>query len=99
MSSSPVEASCYCGTNTHTITLATAGPAIQKIACHCNSCRHRTGAFWVYYLAIASPPPDLQQLTSYAYSQRSTKYFCKKCGSHMYCLDEEGWRVAPGVLT
>ncbi|MCJ1306273.1 hypothetical protein MMC08_009093 [Hypocenomyce scalaris] len=98
MTPSPVEASCYCGTNTHIVTLATTSPTIHKITCHCDSCRHWSGALSVYYLPITSSPSDLQHLKAYSFTEHSFKYFCPKCGSHMFHLDKEGWAVAPGVL-
>lgn len=97
-----VSANCLCGRNEQEVELACDLP-VPRIACHCNICRHTTGALFASCLPLATQPQSLVHLTQYPSSNGLSRYFCKHCGSHQYIqhtepLQHENWDVCAGAV-
>lgn len=55
--------------------------------CHCDTCRHSTGALfagWVGPLVTAPSTEALEKCTVYRSSKTHDRYFCSKCGSKTF---------------
>lgn len=93
--------SCHCGASAQTIKAATKGTSTINL-CHCSLCRHITGILCTSYLPIEPPRLDLG-LKSYSTSRTTQRYFCVKCGCHVFYRCETrgltGWGVATGVVS
>ncbi|TFK27695.1 hypothetical protein FA15DRAFT_701697 [Coprinopsis marcescibilis] len=86
-----INAGCFCGSNEFKIPLETAKLPAETAMCHCNICRHSTGATNTFGLAFSGPPltldstdeyrvpGNLSNLTQYNSSPNLTRYFCTKC--------------------
>ncbi|KAK5086901.1 hypothetical protein LTR05_004071 [Lithohypha guttulata] len=93
---------CHCGQMNIAMQLQGSLPH-QGPVCHCDSCRHVTGA-----LTLSSGPPLLdppvdvlkQKLTQYATSPKITRYFCQECGSHVayHVVAEDRWCICTGAI-
>jgi len=92
---------CHCGQLTETVRLHDGIPLAGPF-CHCNICRHVTGAMTFSGVSISSPPTEIfkEKLTEYATSDKIVRYFCASCGSHVcYNVVKEGrWSVCPGAI-
>ncbi|KAL6796284.1 Mss4-like protein [Trichoderma sp. SZMC 28013] len=96
----PAVAICYCGSIKHHLVLTVAKVPIETFLCHCASCRYWSGALCTNYLIIKDKPNDLGGFVMYSTSVESTRYFCSRCGAHVYAWHKpsDTWGVAPGVL-
>ncbi|MGX4642808.1 GFA family protein [Massilia sp. SYSU DXS3249] len=76
--------SCACGHIQYRI----AGPALQVVACHCGMCRRMTGAPLSSYVVVKEEDFDLGPadggLASYAVTERTTRHFCRRCGTPVF---------------
>lgn len=92
---------CHCGQLTDTVQLQHSIP-VESILCHCDSCRHCTGALTFSALRLFSPPDSAftTKLVKYASSNKLWRYFCETCGSHVcyYVVEENSWGVCAGVI-
>ncbi|KAK8032999.1 hypothetical protein PG991_002397 [Apiospora marii] len=90
MADSTVEitAQCLCKQHTFTTSIARSSLPIKASTCHCNSCRHLTGA--MYSSEAPWPAADGGQavaksaLQRYVFSERLTVRFCGTCSSPMF---------------
>jgi len=102
--SKSVRASCLCGKSTFELTLSPESLPLQTNVCHCNPCRHVSGALFVTYARLPDdfkPPRDIvSRLKVYKTSAHLTRFFCPDCGTHMLVVNEQKgyWRVASGCL-
>ena len=82
-----LKATCLCGSAKHEITLLPSQLPLQLHFCHCNSCRHMTGALALTEVTLPSgykPAKELlEKLTAFSFSKRITQYHCNTCGSQM----------------
>ncbi|KAK8048793.1 hypothetical protein PG994_010523 [Apiospora phragmitis] len=91
MAESTVEltAQCLCKQHTFKANIAQSSLPIKAVTCHCNSCRHMTGAM---YSSDAPWPADdageeevlNSTLQRYVFSERITVRFCGTCSSPMF---------------
>ena len=76
--------SCACGHIQYTI----AGPALQVVACHCGMCRRMTGAPFSSYVVVKEVDfevaPSHEALASYTVTERTTRHFCRRCGTPIF---------------
>lgn len=109
---------CLCRTAAQTITLRPEdeGGHQQINLCHCTNCRHNTGLLCTSYIEIQNPV-SLKGLVKYdssaqAVQGRLQRYFCGKCGCHVFrshvtphngegIVDKEKalWAVSTGVVS
>ena len=87
----PITSQCLCGANTFTTSVKKSALPLKITACHCDSCRHMTGAFYLPDLTWPDPAVDLSALSKYHFSETLVDYSCGTCGSHMFCK-----RTTPG---
>lgn len=92
---------CHCGQFKETVQLRDPIP-IEGSLCHCNICRHVTGAMTFSGIALTSPPAEAykEKLVKYATSENIWRYFCGTCGSHVgyHVTKENRWCVCPGNI-
>lgn len=92
---------CHCGQLTEKVQLRDKIPLAGPL-CHCNICRHVTGAMTFSGVSLPSPPAELfkEKLIKYATSDKIVRYFCGTCGSHVcyYAVKDDRWAVCPGAI-
>lgn len=92
---------CHCGQFSETTQLRGLIP-VENILCHCNICRHATGALTLSGLSLASPPIEAfkTKLTRHATSEKIVRYFCNTCGTHVgyYVVQDDRWSVCSGAV-
>lgn len=92
---------CHCGQFSETVQLRDSIP-VDKVMCHCDSCRQKTGAMTYTGLALASPPIEAfkTKLDTYTISGKLLEYFCPTCGSHVgyHVVEEDRWNVSSGAV-
>ncbi len=80
-------ARCYCGAVRASLDLSEAG----ALHCHCSQCRRLSGAAFSTWLNL--PRAGLRidtgndDLTAFAVTANTTRYFCRHCGAHVYSTD------------
>lgn len=78
------EGGCFCGS----VRYQAEGEDLTTVNCHCSMCRRATGAPYVTWFVV----PDTQftflneEPASLDSSDHGTRYFCKKCGTHLTCV-------------
>lgn len=84
---------CFCGAVRFTVT----GSSAVQGYCHCDSCREWAGA---PVTAVSLWPGESLQITqgeeflaSYNKTPANHRYFCKKCGGHVFGRDGESGMV------
>ncbi|KAF2262237.1 hypothetical protein CC78DRAFT_582841 [Lojkania enalia] len=81
-----VTAHCLCKAHIYTSQVPKSKLPLLAYACHCNSCRHATGA--LYSIDIAWPEPrknvDTSSLKKYSFSNRISVLFCGTCSTPMF---------------
>ena len=92
---------CLCGQLTETVQLRDKIPVAGSV-CHCNICRHVTGAMTFSGVSLLSPPAELfkDRLVKYATSEKIIRYFCGACGSHVCynVVQDDRWSVCSGAI-
>ncbi|KIW90221.1 uncharacterized protein Z519_08865 [Cladophialophora bantiana CBS 173.52] len=98
-----VAARCLCGAIAYALPTDQSLPMDSSL-CHCSDCRYVTGALYLSSpQLLESPPQDvLDQAVHYDSSDTRRRWFCGKCGSHMFIQEIGGqgsrWWVMGGVL-
>jgi hypothetical protein len=76
--------SCSCGK----IEYKVEGKSLQTVACHCRLCRRMTGGPFSVYAVVKTDQFELisgaEELVSYQVTERTSRHFCKKCGTPIY---------------
>ncbi|KAK3691341.1 hypothetical protein LTR37_018702 [Vermiconidia calcicola] len=108
-----LKATCLCGTAAHTLNLPSSVFPLKAYICHCNSCRHTTGALFLSIILIpesTSYEPSaelLNKLVPFQFSKRLTYYHCATCGALtlQHCWNDasdpskgHNWDLATGSL-
>lgn len=64
--------------------------------CHCNPCRHTSGALCEGFAPLAKRPGDdvLDQCTEFPSSQTHSRYFCSTCGTTLFIEIHNGAEAA-----
>lgn len=106
MAAKALNVACFCGAVSRKVSLRDGDISSDQVSlslCHCDTCRHTTGLLCTSYYPISLP--DLSApLKAYHPTYTSRRYFCGKCGCHVFrVLELEGkkqeWGVATGVVT
>ncbi|KIW35634.1 uncharacterized protein PV07_02319 [Cladophialophora immunda] len=98
-----ITATCLCGAISYAL------PADQRLPmdsdlCHCSDCRYVTGALYLSSPQLPEAPPQdvVERGVHYDSSGTRRRWFCGKCGSHMFVQETGGegrrWWVMGGVL-
>lgn len=84
-----VAGACLCGGVRFTVTL----PTLACAHCHCTMCQRNHGAAYVTWLAAARERFVLDAgadlLTRYASSEHGSRTFCSRCGTSLFCENEQ----------
>jgi len=82
---------CLCGQ----VQIAARGQPLRTGICHCTSCRQESGSAFTFYGVWPA-----QRFTSTGdTSEFRGQYFCPRCGSHLFSLDDREAEVKLGVLS
>lgn len=87
-----ITSQCLCRAHTFTTSVKKSALPLTATSCHCDSCRHVTGAL---YLSVAPWPnqgEDLSSLQTHNFSDALVDYSCGTCGTPMFCK-----RTRPGA--
>ena len=84
---------CHCGAVRYRV----AGEPKHASVCHCDDCRKCAGAAGVAWMAVASDEFAIEsgEPALYRSSADAERYFCDKCGTGMYYINEQ---VLPGLV-
>lgn len=81
-----VTAHCLCKTHVFTTTVPKAKLPLNASVCHCDSCRHNTGA--LYSIGAAWPEPrasvDVSNLKVFHFGKSADVLFCSTCSTPMF---------------
>ncbi|KAF2181334.1 hypothetical protein K469DRAFT_671473 [Zopfia rhizophila CBS 207.26] len=84
-----ITAHCLCKAHNFTTSVPKSKLPLPAYACHCNSCRHVTGA--LYLIDSEWPEPrknvDTSGLRKYAFSSRIKVLFCGTCSTPLFIED------------
>jgi hypothetical protein len=96
-----LKARCLCKAHTFTAQVPKSTLPLSAAACHCNSCRHVSGA--LYTLDAYWPEPaknvDISGLSVYMFSKKISIHFCGTCSTPMFFGHPEDPDAALGVMT
>lgn len=81
-----ITASCLCKAHTFSAAVSTSSLPLPSTICHCDSCRHSTGAMYVLEATWPQPKPDvdISCLSTYRFSDNITYRFCGTCSTLMF---------------
>ena len=84
---------CHCGK----VVYSFQGGVRHSSVCHCEDCRKCAGAPSVAWMAVASDEFAIEsgEPALYRSSADAERYFCEKCGTGMYYINEQ---VLPGLV-
>jgi len=87
MSEETVTLTARCLCRAHSFTAAVPASALPLAAtlCHCDSCRHLTGALFFVDVDWPGRDDDVSGLRRYAFSDRIDIFFCGTCSSPLFC--------------
>ncbi len=100
-------ARCLCKAHTFKAEIARSSVPLKARSCHCNSCRHVSGAMYCSSMPWPGAANEIQQspLKEYAFGKTLTILFCGTCSSKLFWRirsdDLEGpvkYKVFTGVL-
>jgi len=82
-----ISGQCYCGDFVFTVAEKVEAVSI----CHCNMCRHHSGADYTTWVSIQMEKFHsnrcLKDLKKFAVSEKSEAYFCKHCNTKVLSID------------
>ena len=90
---------CLCGSSKDTVEITSDLPS-SSITCSCDICRYCTGVLFLTCLRLKDKPSFVDGLESYKSSENVTRFFCRECGSHVCCMqqDNQSWNLCAGVV-
>ncbi|KAJ4418331.1 hypothetical protein N0V82_005612 [Gnomoniopsis sp. IMI 355080] len=97
-----ITAQCLCEAHIFTATVVRSSLPLKASACHCNSCRHLTGAFYSIDVPWPGDHDAIRNSTlkKYDFSERLKVLFCGVCSSTMFWEQpDDAKRVQYGVFT
>ncbi|KAI0391828.1 hypothetical protein F5Y17DRAFT_460425 [Xylariaceae sp. FL0594] len=86
-SSIELTAECLCKANIFTTRVPRSQLPLEAVFCHCDSCRHVTGAMHsseIMWSSSSAIQPSSSGLKRYAFSERLGLLFCRVCGTPMF---------------
>ncbi|KAL6246262.1 hypothetical protein RBB50_006497 [Rhinocladiella similis] len=98
----PTHLTCLCGNVTEPASiLASEELPIENLLCHCDTCRHSTGALCTSYFELKGQPStkSVDCATGY-HTPLFVRYFCKNCGCNVFALGKADgrWLACSGTL-
>ena len=93
-----ITSQCLCRAHTFTASVERSVLPLAATSCHCNSCRHRTGALYLSDAPWPNQHEDLSSLQTHNFSVTLVDYSCGTCSTPMFC--KRTWPGAkPNVFT
>lgn len=84
-----VDGSCLCGA----VEFHVETPTLFCAHCHCSMCRRNHGAVYVTWFGVPNGQFEVDKgvdaLVRYASSAHGTRTFCGRCGTSLFCQNEE----------
>ena len=83
----PIEGSCYCGA----VKLQVSAALRPPINCHCGQCRSLSGSAFTTWITIKRSEAQVvgeDMIASFCATPNVERYFCKRCGTHVYTQDK-----------
>lgn len=78
---------CYCGE----VRFSIEPPVKGVLHCHCSQCRRLSGTGFSSWVSVPKAQYTLltgrEQLTRFAVTRHSTRFFCARCGTAVHTLD------------
>lgn len=94
-----VQCHCELAQFSYTVSNAESTFPLKSSICHCNDCRHVTGALWGSFVVVpANDVPDFSSLTAYQSSKEMRRYFCPRCGATVGNIEPREFEFATGLL-
>ncbi|KAK0720295.1 Mss4-like protein [Lasiosphaeris hirsuta] len=99
-----ITAQCLCKDHTFTASIPSTLLPLRASCCHCDSCRHNTGALYSSDTPWPGSSAEAREssLTRYKFSERINVLFCGRCSSPMFFEEKNGGAEEPptyGVFT
>ncbi len=86
------EGGCHCGASRY----KASGTPQHVSVCHCDDCRRCAGAPFVSWAAFSSSGFEFSgDIKTYMSSTHAARYFCARCGTGLYYVNEE---ALPGLV-
>ena len=86
------EGGCHCGASRY----KASGTPQHVSVCHCDDCRRCAGAPFVSWAAFSSSDFEFSgDIKTYMSSTHAARYFCARCGTGLYYVNEE---ELPGLV-
>ncbi|KAI0194504.1 Mss4-like protein [Xylaria flabelliformis] len=81
-----ITAECFCKSHTFSLEVSTSKLPLECDVCHCDSCRHSTGALFAIKTTWPQPREsvDISGLQRYQFSANITYRFCGTCSTLMF---------------
>ncbi|CAI4212011.1 unnamed protein product [Parascedosporium putredinis] len=100
MSSDTTElvAQCLCKTHTFKSSVPSSSLPLSATCCHCDSCRHVTGAMFLVDVEWPNQDEDLSALHAYDFSPNLREFSCQSCGTRLFCKGSKPGSTL-GVIT
>ena len=83
--------SCLCGQ----VRVSVRGEPLRVGICHCTDCRQESGSAFTFYGIW--PTPQFEHAGDTA--QFQGRYFCTRCGSRLFSVDEQEAEIKLGLLS
>ncbi|KAK3311768.1 Mss4-like protein [Apodospora peruviana] len=104
-----ITAQCLCKAHTFSTAIPADRLPLRASYCHCNSCRHLTGALYTCSALWPGPSADIESNTTlkrYKFTDHVTVLFCGTCSSPMFAREVEkdargevSYGVCTGILS
>lgn len=91
-------AQCLCKTHTFKSSVPTSSLPLSATCCHCDSCRHVTGAMFLVDVEWPNQDEDLSALHAYDFSPNLREFSCQSCGTRLFCKGSKPGSTL-GVIT
>ncbi|KAK0631500.1 hypothetical protein B0T14DRAFT_442377 [Immersiella caudata] len=76
---------CLCKAHTFTTTTLSSSLPLPASCCHCDSCRHTTGALYLPCAPWPNQTEDLSVLKRYPFSPNMDYFSCPTCSTLLFC--------------
>ncbi|KAL0941376.1 DUF636 domain protein [Colletotrichum truncatum] len=80
-----ITAQCLCKKHKFTASISKSALPLKAACCHCNSCRHTSGALYTSCTTWPSPDEDLSALKAYSFNKNLELFSCEVCSSQIFC--------------
>ncbi|KAF2684277.1 hypothetical protein K458DRAFT_366560 [Lentithecium fluviatile CBS 122367] len=96
-----VTAHCLCKANIFTTKVSKSELPLKAMACHCDSCRHLTGALFTVGTRWPNPSPniDISALKTFHFGPSCDTHFCGTCSTPLFFTNPKDPNEPLGIAT